>query len=71
MRRVVFQLGYTTLFGWFATYLYLNTGSIFAPLSAHMFCNYMGIYLPTSAVARHPHHSLSECTRIFMSQYDS
>ena len=87
--KTVFQFGYTTLFGWFASYLFLRTGtftllfmtdpspstsatshseqngdadlgmaaiagSILPPLLSHMFCNFMGIYLPTNAVRRHP-----------------
>lgn len=39
----VFQLSYTTLFGSFASYLFLRTGSIWPPITAHMFCNVMGI----------------------------
>ncbi|AAW46237.2 prenyl-dependent CAAX protease, putative [Cryptococcus deneoformans JEC21] len=50
----LFQLTYTTLFGWFASYLYLRTGSVLPPLSAHIYCNVMGIYLPTVAVKRYP-----------------
>jgi len=53
----LFQLTYTTLFGWFASYLFLRTGSILPPLLSHIFCNAMGIYLPTTAVRRHPHRS--------------
>lgn len=50
----LFQLTYTTLFGWFASYLYLRTGSILPPLSAHIYCNVMGMYLPTTAIKRYP-----------------
>ncbi|WWC66998.1 uncharacterized protein I206_100905 [Kwoniella pini CBS 10737] len=50
----LFQLSYTTLFGWFASYIYLKTGSVIPSLTSHIFCNVMGIYLPTLAVARHP-----------------
>ncbi|WVR03328.1 hypothetical protein IAU60_000319 [Kwoniella sp. DSM 27419] len=50
----LFQLSYTTLFGWFASYLYLKTGSVVPPIVSHIFCNIMGLYLPTTAVARHP-----------------
>ncbi|WWC57989.1 uncharacterized protein I303_100524 [Kwoniella dejecticola CBS 10117] len=54
----LFQLSYTTLFGWFASYLYLKTGSVLPPLTSHIFCNVMGIYLPTSAAARHPRREI-------------
>ncbi|KDR77595.1 hypothetical protein GALMADRAFT_245743 [Galerina marginata CBS 339.88] len=38
-----FQLGYTTLFGFHVSYLFLRTGSIFPPITAHIVCNIMGI----------------------------
>ncbi|OCF33200.1 hypothetical protein I316_05245 [Kwoniella heveanensis BCC8398] len=50
----VFQLTYTTLFGWFASYLYLRTGSVIPPLLSHVFCNIMGIYFPSRAATRTP-----------------
>ncbi|KAI5065234.1 hypothetical protein GOP47_0019929 [Adiantum capillus-veneris] len=36
------QLGYTTIFGWYACFLLIRTGNILAPLAAHVFCNIMG-----------------------------
>ncbi|WVQ76461.1 hypothetical protein IAR50_006129 [Cryptococcus sp. DSM 104548] len=50
----LFQLTYTTLFGWFASYLFLRTGSVIPPMVAHMFCNVMGIYFPGNALRREP-----------------
>jgi prenyl protein peptidase len=41
--RSVFQLAYTTLFGAYATFLYLRTGSLLAVILAHAFCNWMGL----------------------------
>ncbi|KAG0374074.1 CAAX prenyl protease, partial [Mortierella sp. AD032] len=38
----VFQLLYTTLFGWFATFLFLRTSNLIAPCLCHAFCNMMG-----------------------------
>ncbi|GAA5942642.1 hypothetical protein JCM3775_003665 [Rhodotorula graminis] len=38
-----FQFVYTTLFGWFATFLFLRTGSVVPPFLAHVFCNAMGV----------------------------
>ncbi|EIW65728.1 hypothetical protein TREMEDRAFT_15682, partial [Tremella mesenterica DSM 1558] len=55
----LFQIGYTTLFGWFASYSFIRTGSILPPLASHIFCNIMSIYLPTTAVERHPKRKLS------------
>ncbi|KAJ8507280.1 hypothetical protein ONZ45_g10325 [Pleurotus djamor] len=52
----VFQLSYTTLFGSFASYLFLRTGSIFPPISAHIFCNIMGIPQISYEVQKYPKH---------------
>lgn len=38
-----FQLCYTTLFGMYVSYLFLRTGSILPPITAHIWCNIMGI----------------------------
>ena len=49
----LFQMTYTFLFGVYATALYINTGTLFAPLTAHMVCNILE--LPNFvAIARHP-----------------
>lgn len=41
--RSALQLCYTTLFGSFAAFSYLRTGSLLGPILAHTFCNYMGL----------------------------
>ncbi|KAL1964239.1 hypothetical protein VTN77DRAFT_7197 [Rasamsonia byssochlamydoides] len=41
--RSIFQFGYTTVFGWFATFLYLRTGSLPAVILVHSFCNWCGL----------------------------
>lgn len=41
--RSAFQLGYTTLFGAYATFLFLRTGSLLAVFAAHVLCNCMGL----------------------------
>lgn len=41
--RSLFQLGYTTLFGSYATFLFLRTGSLLAVIFVHSFCNWMGL----------------------------
>lgn len=41
--RSVFQFGYTTLFGWFADFIFLRTGSIYACILIHIFCNWIGL----------------------------
>ncbi|KAI3471949.1 hypothetical protein Pfo_028637 [Paulownia fortunei] len=40
---VGFQLGYTVIFGAYASFLLVRTGHLTAPLVAHIFCNFMGL----------------------------
>jgi prenyl protein peptidase len=37
------QFAYTTLFGWFAAFVFLRTGSLWACVAVHAFCNSMGL----------------------------
>ncbi|KAK9457192.1 CAAX protease self-immunity-domain-containing protein [Dipodascopsis uninucleata] len=37
------QLIFTTVFGWYATFLFLRTDSLWPPVLAHAFCNCMGV----------------------------
>ncbi|KAL6273499.1 hypothetical protein ACE6H2_024191 [Prunus campanulata] len=37
------QLGYTVVFGSYASFLFIQTGHFLAPLVAHAFCNFMGL----------------------------
>ena len=39
----VFQLAYTSLFGFHCAYLFLRTGSLLPPTVSHVFCNIMGL----------------------------
>ncbi|MCJ1248360.1 hypothetical protein MMC30_005577 [Trapelia coarctata] len=39
----IFQFTYTTLFGWFAAFVFLRTGSLGAVVGSHAFCNWMGL----------------------------
>lgn len=41
--RSVFQLGYTTLFGAYATFVFLRSGSLLAAFGVHVLCNCMGL----------------------------
>lgn len=41
--RSVFQFTYTTLFGWYAAFIYVRTGSLYACIIIHAFCNSMGL----------------------------
>ena len=43
LARSVFQFAYTSLFGFFASFVFLRTGSIYAAIAAHSFCNWMGV----------------------------
>ncbi|EME48288.1 hypothetical protein DOTSEDRAFT_42514 [Dothistroma septosporum NZE10] len=43
MIQSLFQFTYTTLFGFFAAFVMLRTGNVFASVTAHTFCNYMGL----------------------------
>lgn len=40
---MVFQFGYTSLFGFFTAFVLLRTGNIYAAIVAHSFCNFMGL----------------------------
>lgn len=40
--RTLLQLTYTTLFGGYATFLFLRTGSLLGVILVHAFCNWMG-----------------------------
>ena len=41
--RTLVQFAYTSLFGFFAAFVFLRTGSLFAAIAAHTFCNWMGL----------------------------
>ncbi|KAM7182750.1 hypothetical protein V8F33_014054 [Rhypophila sp. PSN 637] len=41
--RSIFQLAFTTLFGAYATFIFLRTGSLLAVCAVHTFCNSMGL----------------------------
>ncbi|KAI7907809.1 CAAX protease self-immunity-domain-containing protein [Cokeromyces recurvatus] len=42
MLSSLFQFAYTTLFGWYASYLFLRMGKLWPPVLCHSFCNIMG-----------------------------
>lgn len=52
LARSVFQLGFTTVFGAYATFLYVRTGSLGAVCAVHAFCNAMGLPKLWGAVRR-------------------
>ncbi|EPQ25776.1 uncharacterized protein PFL1_06643 [Pseudozyma flocculosa PF-1] len=49
-----FQFIYTGLFGWYANFLFMRTGTIVGPLLSHVFCNTMGLPNPFAASEWHP-----------------
>ncbi|KAG9315518.1 CAAX protease self-immunity-domain-containing protein, partial [Chiua virens] len=55
----VIQFIYTSLFGLYCSYLFLRTGSIFPPISAHIFCNIMGVPRSGYDVSERPDRKLA------------
>ena len=55
--QVSFQAAFTTVFGWYASFLLLRTGHYIAPLGAHAFCNVMS-FPDLSAARAHPRATL-------------
>ncbi|CAD6884878.1 unnamed protein product [Tilletia controversa] len=51
-----FQFAFTSVFGWYANFVFLRTNSIIAPIICHSFCNMMGFPNPVGAIERHPKH---------------
>ncbi len=41
--RSVFQFTYTSLFGFFAAFVFIRTGNVYSCILAHTFCNWMGL----------------------------
>ncbi|EXJ93557.1 prenyl protein peptidase [Capronia coronata CBS 617.96] len=60
--RTVFQFGYTTLFGWFADFIYLRSGSLYACIIIHAFCNWVGLPRFWGRVKRREQYPLSPVT---------
>ncbi|KAL9104427.1 MAG: hypothetical protein Q9163_000633 [Psora crenata] len=41
--RSLIQLAYTTVFGWYASFVFVRTGSLWAVVLIHSLCNWMGL----------------------------
>jgi prenyl protein peptidase len=41
--RSLFQFTYTSLFGFFAAFVFVRTGNVYTCMLAHTFCNWMGL----------------------------
>jgi prenyl protein peptidase len=44
------QFTYTTIFGWFASFIFMRTGSLLACIAVHSFCNVIGLPRVTGRV---------------------
>ncbi|KNZ57014.1 hypothetical protein VP01_2262g2 [Puccinia sorghi] len=55
------QFIYTTIFGWYAAFIYLRTGSVISATLCHSFCNYMGLPPIFEAMQRFPHKRSCQC----------
>lgn len=53
--QVCFQMLYTILFGWFATWVFCSSGRLAPAVAVHALCNLMGVP-PFGAMAAHPAH---------------
>ncbi|KAI0065973.1 Abi-domain-containing protein [Artomyces pyxidatus] len=52
----LFQFTYTTLFGFHCAYLFLRSSSVFPPMIAHTFCNFMGVPQLQEELKWYPSH---------------
>ena len=55
--QVACQFAYTTAFGWYATYLFLRTGHLAAPIAAHAICNMFG-FPPFGDMSAHKQNAI-------------
>ncbi|KAH9836274.1 uncharacterized protein C8Q71DRAFT_907882 [Rhodofomes roseus] len=51
----LFQSSYTSLFGFHTAFLFLRTGSLIPPITAHIFCNIMGLPQLGTQLTMFPH----------------
>lgn len=52
------QFGYTTMFGWLASFLFIRTGSLWICVLVHSFCNAMGLPRVTGRLPGNIVHSI-------------
>lgn len=57
------QFAYTCVFGWYANFLFLRSGSILPPLVAHVYCNIMGLPNPIEASKQYPKRKWRKCVK--------
>ncbi|OAV88318.1 hypothetical protein PTTG_07582 [Puccinia triticina 1-1 BBBD Race 1] len=53
------QFTYTTIFGWYAAFIYLRTGSVISATLCHSFCNYMGLPPIFDSMQRFPNKRIA------------
>jgi membrane protease YdiL (CAAX protease family) len=58
------QLAYTSVFGWYANFLFLRTGSLLSPFIAHVFCNIAGLPNPVEAAQEYPNRKWRKFDRL-------
>ncbi|KJE89640.1 hypothetical protein CAOG_01076 [Capsaspora owczarzaki ATCC 30864] len=61
---ILLQLAYTTVFGVYASALFLRTGHIIAPILSHSLCNYIG-FPDVEGVANHPRKHVIAAAYVF------
>ncbi|KAA1120152.1 hypothetical protein PGT21_037209 [Puccinia graminis f. sp. tritici] len=54
-----FQFIYTTIFGWYAAFVFLRTGSVISATLCHSFCNYMGLPPIFESMKRFPNKRIA------------
>lgn len=52
--QAALQATYTAVFGWYASFLFLRTGSLLGPTLSHALCNVYGLPNPAAAAEDHP-----------------
>ncbi|KAH9813317.1 hypothetical protein DFH28DRAFT_930058 [Melampsora americana] len=62
----LFQFVYTTIFGWYASFIYLRTESVLAVSLCHSFCNLMGFPSLLSSLKEFPHQKKSILISYFL-----
>ncbi|MBW0533758.1 hypothetical protein O181_073473 [Austropuccinia psidii MF-1] len=55
----LFQFVYTTMFGWYASFIHLRTGSLLGATLCHSFCNMMGLPPLLQSFSRYPQKRLT------------
>ncbi|WPH04054.1 Hypothetical protein R9X50_00693800 [Acrodontium crateriforme] len=58
----LFMFTYTSLFGFFAAFLFLRTGSLFTAIAAHVFCNWQGVPRVSGRVGQFAAYNTSHVT---------